>query len=339
MDRMEQLRALPGTRQEEAWLRERMETLSVREGIVLDAAMMKEPPRCKADAINHLFSLHIYDVLCMVGSYEGLGEIYLQETSGLPKGALPFLNKGKLGELYENAHPGLFIGNCFVAYPREPPAPVYDGNGTVIPNDGGWGIKVKLASSAVPGGVWLRLPCFDHEMPGESVEVVLALQELEAESLEDCTLLDTRCIFPEIGDLMDQYNNAKELVGDAAYFGYVLEERGQGEPHWMEKLAAALEYEHCHTLCFALDISQNLPCYEWIPCGSIRETAEQNLKSSGVTEELIHSGCIDLEGYGTELLASAGYVPTSDGSAYITRNSREFVYEYSAPPCGTIQMT
>lgn len=40
---------------------------------------------------------------------------------------------------------------------------------------------------------------------------------------------------------------------------------------------------------------------------------------------------IDLEGYGVDLLEEAGYVLTSDESAYIARNNREFLYEWSNP--------
>ena len=52
---------------------------------------------------------------------------------------------------------------------------------------------------------------------------------------------------------------------------------------------------------------------------------------AGVAEELLSSGCIDLEGYAADLLEEAGYVLTAAESAYITRNSREFIYERSAP--------
>jgi len=338
MDVIEQLRALPGTSQEEAWLRERMEALSVREGIVLDAAMLKEPPNCKADAINHLLSLSSYEVCFPAGSYRQLGEFSLRHTAHLPENALPHVKIDRLGELYEDMHPGLFIGTCYVAYPEKPLEPVYDGNGVAIPEDDSWSVKVKLSSPVCPEGVWLSLPDLAAVL-GRPSEVEIALEELCARNLEECTLLDAKCIMPELGDLMKQYESAMELVNDGANLGYILDEQGQGMPHFGERFAAALEYEGCHNLRLALDIAQNLQCYEWKPLEELKELAERELKSRGVTEAFIHSGCIDLEGYGTELLASTGYVPTSDGSAYITRNSREFVYEYSAPPCGTMQMT
>ncbi len=64
---------------------------------------------------------------------------------------------------------------------------------------------------------------------------------------------------------MEQYDSVIELVRDGGNLGFVMEEQGQGEPYWLEKFAAALEYEGCRSLKFALDISQNLHCYDWVP--------------------------------------------------------------------------
>ncbi len=105
MDMMEQLLALPGTPEEEAWLRERLETLSAREGIILTAALQKEPPGSRADAINHLFSLSEYNVISSVGNDRQLGEYYLNHY-GLPKAALPYTDMNKLGCFYRSKCPG-----------------------------------------------------------------------------------------------------------------------------------------------------------------------------------------------------------------------------------------
>ena len=45
----------------------------------------------------------------------------------------------------------------------------------------------------------------------------------------------------------------------------------------------------------------------------------------GVSGRTAGPGCIDLEGYGADLLEEAGYVLTADESAYITRNNLEFL--------------
>lgn len=59
----EYLTALPGEGRERNWVRERLETLGVREGIALTAAAQKQPPESAEQAINTLQTLDYYKVL------------------------------------------------------------------------------------------------------------------------------------------------------------------------------------------------------------------------------------------------------------------------------------
>lgn len=329
------LPTLDGTLQEQAWLKERLETLSVREEHILAAALMQEPPKSVWGAVIHLQSLDSYEVCFPAGSYEQLGEFYLRKEAGIPEEAMPYVDLERLGQQYEDAHPGLFIGNCYVAYP----APVDPQNIPVARlEDNDWSVKLKLASPAVPEGVWLRLPDHDGNMAENSSEVALALNALRVKSLEDCTLLEARCILPEAGNLMEQYDSVTELVRDGDNLGYVLDEQGQGEAHWMEKFAAALEYEDCRNLRFALDISQNLHCYEWVSCGGLKDFAAQHLRSCGVKDELLQSGAIDLKSYAEDMLETSGYMQASGETGYLLRNSREFFRDFTAPEQGGMTM-
>ena len=115
-------------------------------------------------------------------------------------------------------------------------------------------------------------------------------------------------------------------------------EKGQGEPHWLEKLAAALEYEDCRTLKSALDISQNIHCYEWISSEGLADFAANHLRDEGVPEELIQSGAINLEDYAEDVLETSGYMLTSGETGYVIRNNRQFTYEYSTPDGAGIAM-
>ncbi len=160
----------------------------------------------------------------------------------------------------------------------------------------------------------------------------MVLHELKADSLDDCTLLEVQCSLPEVGDLTAQYSSTSELVRDGNNLGHVMDEQGQGEPHWLEKFAAALEYEDCRTLKFALDISQNMHCYEWVSGEELADFAANHLRSCGVPEELIQSGTINFDDYAEDLLETSGYMLTGGESGYITRNSREFIREYTAEP-------
>ena len=326
---------LPGEEGERRWLQERLETLSVREGIALAVAAQREPPEDMAQAINCLQSLDEYTIYLDVGSYKELGRRYLMCETPMPSNAVPFIDLQAVGKKYEAQHPGLFIGNCFVQYPKDAPQPVYQGQGSPLPEDSGWGVKLKITSSAVPEGVWLRLPGLWEEgvMHEDSLDETMALQELRAQCWDECTLLDAQCTLPEAGNLLTQYDDLYDLIHEGHALSCVLRDHGQGSPDFMERYAAALNLEHCNNLRFALNISRNLHCYDWIPCGGLEASAEKSLLDAGVSEELIRFSEIDLAGYKAHLLEEKGYTPTPDGKAYIKRNDEEFreVY-YSATP-------
>lgn len=327
MEKFEHLLELPGPPQYQAYLEERLETLSVREGYALAAVLQRTPPRDMEEAVDCINSLEDYDIY-PAGSYEELGRFYLQQLNA-PEDILPHTDLDKLGQFFEDQHPGLLIGNAYVAYPKQPTPPVRQENGAPMLWDGSWSVKLKLASPAVPEGVWLRLPDYEALNDSGTGEIRMALHELRVDSLNGCTLLETQCILPEIGNLGTQYTSIAELTADGNDLGYVLAEQGQGEPNWMEKFAAALEYEGCRTLRFALDISQNMHCYEWVSSEGLGDFAANHLRSCGVPEELIQSGAIDLDAYGEDMLETAGYMLDSSEMGYIIPNGKDFMCEYT----------
>lgn len=176
------LMSLPLMEQEQRWIMERLDTLSVKEQYQLSAAILRTgkleelagktgweletailhmDPEVAVDAVNCLLSLEDYQICFPAGSYAQLGSFYLRHESHLPERAMYYADLEALGRRYEDRHPGLFVGNCYVEYPEHPSAPRCTGQG-LIPEDDGWSMKVKLASSAVPEGVWLRLPDYDR---------------------------------------------------------------------------------------------------------------------------------------------------------------------------------
>ena len=104
---------LSGTAEEKAWLEERLGMLSVKEGIILDAAMQHNPPDTMADAVNCLLTLNQY-IVHPADSYEQLGKYCLWEYR-VPYEHQSFFDMTALGHVYEDEHPGLFIGNSYVA--------------------------------------------------------------------------------------------------------------------------------------------------------------------------------------------------------------------------------
>lgn len=321
---------LPGAEREQSWIRMWLETLSMRESIILTATAQDDPPENAMHVIHRLQFLDEYRVYPDVDSYEALGRHYLLNETKIPINALSFLDLEEVGLRYHEAYPGMFIGRCYVRYPSYLPEQFYTLGGD-LPDDNNWSIKVKLASPTVPEGVWLRLPCRERYGSESSIEEALALRELCVQRWGDCTLLDARCILPEAGDLLEQYDNVADLLYDGQELGYVLDEHDQDTQTFMERYTAALELEHCQDLRFAPDISQNLRCYDWVQRADLESSADDLLWDAGVSYGMIYTSSFDPEVYKAHLLEQEGYTPTSDGSGYIRRNNQEFSYQFSTP--------
>ena len=118
---------LPGRPEEQAWLRERLEVLTVREGIALDAAIQRHPAQDSTEVVSLLASLDEYEVLGGIQSYEDLGLYDLEETNARLLALRDYIDLDKLGRQYEAQHPGRFAGGCYVVYPRKGVTGFYDG--------------------------------------------------------------------------------------------------------------------------------------------------------------------------------------------------------------------
>ena len=225
------------------------------------------------------------------------------------------------------------------ATPPEAKTPPYQGRDSPLPKDNDWAVKLKLASPAVPEGVWLRLPDYPGMEDGTIAngEIDTAQNVLRVKSLDECTLLETRCLRPELETIINPYDSLETFVRDCNNLGVILDEQGQGEAHWLDRFYAALEYEGCRTLPFALDISQNLDCYEWLPVDELEDCAANYLRSCGVSNDMIQSGCINLSSYAEDLLDTSGYMLTADESAYVIRNNRTFNYEFSSDESAALE--
>ncbi len=329
MKDFEHLTELPGTPQEQAWIRERLETLSVQEGIVLAAVTEEKPPVTAADVVNQFFELSGHVVVRAASDHKQLGKFFAETIMLAPEHVREYMDYEKLGQMYAQKHPGRFSEGHYVFLPDCEGPFRYNPETGIVPQDTDWSVKLKLATSAVPEGVWLRFPDYENEFESRIDEVSLALDVLEVQKVQECTLLEARCSVPQAGNLMEQYTDIADLIYDGNEFGFLLRQQSDDNPHFMECLTAAMEYEHCDNLESAMFIAKNIGCYEWIPTGEVQKIAEKSLIDTGISEEIVQSGAIDLQAYGTDILENCGFRLTSDGSAYIGRNSQDFVYEQS----------
>ncbi|MBP5717726.1 MAG: hypothetical protein J6X53_01945, partial [Abditibacteriota bacterium] len=145
-------------------------------------------------------------------------------------------------------------------------------------------------------------------------EIYFALRELGVETAEECTILDAWCNVPGVGDITAQYDRAEVLLEDANNLGIVLDERCNWLPDFERLYVAALSLD-CQSLSDALEISQNLDCYETIEAVDAAEIARQKLDQRRVPEEARKA--IDMDGYGKQLLADQGYHLAGD--VYVRR--------------------
>ena len=313
----ETILCLPGTAEEKQWLAEHLEVLSVRERTILSAAMAREPPQDMAGAVNCLLSLDEYEVRGHVGSYTALGEFSLFAQC-VPQDQQAYFDLTALGYAYEDQHPGLFIGNCYVEYPASQSVMLYDGG--ELPEAEGWSVRLKLASEAVPAGVWVKLPDYNEVNNDGPGEIRLALDELRVKTIQECTLLDARCVLPCVQNLAGQYDNLADLVYDGQELGILLDKRGQGSPDFLERFSAALELESCRRLYDALNIASSLNGYDYISKDRFLDkvTEEVNGQEWAKGGDAV-KGCFDYAAYAAALAEQQGYQTTADGLNYIRK--------------------
>ena len=254
-------------------------------------------------------------------SYESLGEFCLWERR-VPQDQRPFFDLAALGQWYEDAHPGLFIGHHYVTYSGQDGPMPYDG--IRLPLDAerlDWSVRMKLASEQVPEGVWVKLPDYDELNDGRTGDLRLALDELKVETLAGCTLLEARCVIPCVQDLACQYEDLGDLVYDGQNLGIMLDARGQGSPDFLERAAAALQFEDCRRLDDAVRIFEDLQAYDVIDVDkfldqTMRDLGEQEWSKGG---EGIKN-CFDYVAYAEKVAEQQGYSLTGDGQYYIHKN-------------------
>ena len=145
----------------------------------------------------------------------------------------------------------------------------------------------------------------------------ITLDELGVKIVDECTLLEARCILPGLGDLTVQYDRPSDLIYDGQNLGFVLDERGQGLHSFTELYTGALEYEGCASLAEALDIAENLNRYDFVPVNGLREYAEKELQKQCVTLPPAVASAFNYEEYAAERLEHDGFIINAAETGYI----------------------
>ena len=136
------LMSLPLMEQEQRWIMERLDTLSVKEQYQLSAAILRTgkleelagktgweletailhmDPEVAVDAVNCLLSLEDYQICFPAGSYAQLGSFYLRHESHLPERAMYYADLEALGRRYEDRHPACSLETAMWSTRNTPP--------------------------------------------------------------------------------------------------------------------------------------------------------------------------------------------------------------------------
>ena len=325
--RFDTLRSISqATPEESTWLNQRLEELTTKEAILLCGAIAANPPGCGKEAVELLANLTEYELCYPADNPRQLGEFLAREEYAMDDVLLTYLDLDKIAGKYMEEHPGRFAGGAYVYHGNGIDGRNYDGTNLAQLEDKDWSVKLRLASDQNPEGVWLKLPNYEEISNGRPDEIRIALDTLGVRTVEECRLLEAKCILPEVGNIAGNYDSLAELIYDGQNLGFALDECGQGMPHFMEKFAAALEYEGCRTLAAAVDISQNLSCYDFISSEGFHDYAMRELQRRGYFQgESSLADCFDFEVYAADLLEHQGFLLSKDEKSYITRKDTPFV--------------
>ena len=320
---------------ERDWLEQRFENMTVKEELLFRGAMQLEQPQTVAETFRLLNGLEHYRLLYGADDDVSLGQFVMGHIHLPVPGSRPYLDPEVVGAAYRENGSGCFLAGHYVErISPGRPLPELEPDG-VLPTAGDYAIRIQLASRDHLEGVWVGFPDTGEYMDAAYPdELRLGLDALNAETLEQCIAVDVDCALPQLTDILSQYDSAGELVRHAIDFGYVWAEQGQGEAHWLEKWQAVLELEDCRRLDLALDLAQNLHCYEFIPCGvDLAQYGMELARKEGILgKDPLLSRCFDSVAYAQHHMAKFGLSATDHG--YVARNGQELNFEYSQPEQG-----
>lgn len=318
---------LPGTLEEKAFLHVRFTEMSARERYLVEGASQFQSINTAADLINLTEQLDNFAFYYGATDDAALGEYAAKYRENAAYAQIPFLKLAQWGLDLRDRHGGVFVSGGFVEQ-TSPCYQIYNGENLSQMTGGNWCVKLKATSESCPVGVWINLP--DHEIhTGEPDEMAVALGELGITKWDHALLRETICRLENISDLAAQYDSLERLILDGCNLGYVLEEQGQGIICFEERFRAAMELENCTRLDEALDISQNLQCYDFIPTQQHWEKFGKDLaRERKIVDPDSPMGMyFDYVAYCKAEINRLGLKPCTHG--YIARNSQEFFCDFS----------
>lgn len=318
---------LEKSQEELDYLQGRFKEMSVKEGYILEGAVKLNQVNRAADLINLTEQLYRFELYHKATDEKTLGEYIARYRENANDEVLKYIKTEKLGREYHEDFQGIFTDEGYIIQ-RGIVKEIYNGENLGELSQGDWAVKLKLSSKSNPQGVWINLP--DYELStGEADEVSLALEKLAINNLDEARLEVARCIFPNIKDLGDQYESLEKLITDGNNLGYILDEYHEDKEFFLEHFQSAMELEECSRLDYAIDISQNLDCFDYLP-----KTADLEKYGKFVAnrDKIVKDGTIlgdnfDYIKYAKADIEIEELTPCKYG--FIKRNDKDFLYQFS----------
>ena len=328
-----------GIREDDCEIKQKGMGMTLKESLLFRGAMQIEQPRMTCNVMLIASQLDHYDLFYGAGDDVQLGKFIMEQIQRPSDQAREFLDPEKVGAAYRQKGGNTFCDGHFIKV-TSLIDPFLDSDPSMNPDKGDFAIRVKLASRTNMDGVWVGFPDTGEYMDAAHPdELLLALDELEAESLTECIAMEVDCCLPQLKDIPSQYDSAAQLIRHAIDFGYAWSEQGQGEPRWLDKFMAVMELEDCHRLDYALDLAQNLRCYHFMPRDmDLADYGKELAMRDGIypKDELL-AACFDAEGYANQRMKRMGLSAAEHG--FVSWNGTELNFEYSQPDTGqTMQM-
>lgn len=272
------------------------------------------------ELINLAYNLDCYEYRPGVVDDLTLGNIALENelldtVSNLPEAVLDLLDPKKVGQEMRYRDGGIFTHSGYVFSNHIPHQEFYDGMHLPELFDmpkGILAVQIVSIDRFDEKGVWLEFPVSEQE----KLDVLKRLQEPSFDSCVIKESIGTALNGPLAGD--EDIDKLNTLVRKILKFP---------DQKAFAKYKAALELELCRELDKALDIEENLECYNYDPrISSPIDYAEALLKAAGIDPDDPAFSAFDFQGYGERQMRRSGYVQTEYG--LISRNETPFVAQY-----------
>ena len=318
-------------REEQAVLTQRFKNMTVKNSLLFRGDMELEQPDTGGKVFQIIENLEQYQLFYGAGDNKALGCFVLDQVHRPTPEACAYFCLETVGESYRQREGGCFVEGHYVQrlYSSHP---MSESISHLLSEKGDYAIRIKLISPTNQSGVWVGFPDTAEYMdPANPDELRLGLDALGVETVAQCMAVDVDCALSQITDILAQYDSTDELIRHAIDLGYIWAERGQGERYWLEKWQAVLEWKNCHRLDQALDLAQNLHCFEFLPWSiNLAKYGMELARRNGVLgQDDFLDACFDAAAYAEAQMDKLGMSAVEQG--YVAWNGREVIYEYSQP--------